>query len=76
MNQPFPGGAVQFMKDLYTAIKTDPDTQNLIIIGIALGTTITYDNPNNPLGNDGNLTNYVDWGNFHPYPGFSQNFPG
>ena len=37
------------------------------MIGPALGKSYGYDTKS-PLGN-GTLTNYVDWGNFHPYPG-------
>ena len=62
-------GAVQFQKDVYTTLKSDPETEPLTVMGMALGRT--YD-PGagypNPL-EDGELTEFVDWGNFHPYPG-------
>ncbi|MBW4582681.1 MAG: hypothetical protein KME42_24185 [Tildeniella nuda ZEHNDER 1965/U140] len=67
--QGFPNGVIAFQKDLYTAIKRDPATAALKVIGPSLG--VTYDggsgNPN-PLPK-GSLANAVDWGNFHPYPG-------
>ena len=72
-------GVIAFQQDLYTTLKSDPATAGLTVIGPALG--VTYD-PGagmvNILGK-GSLTNYVDWGNFHPYPGagnpFSFPFP-
>lgn len=67
--QKFPAGAVAFMKDLFTAFKADPMTREITVVGIALGSTLTYGNPDNPLGNAGELAAFVDWGNFHPYPG-------
>lgn len=71
-------GASAFQKDLYAAFKADSATAQIRVIGIALGKT--YDpgggHPN-PLP-PGSLTDAVDWGNFHPYPGgnpFSVPFP-
>ncbi|GAB4457747.1 MAG: hypothetical protein OHK0029_18050 [Armatimonadaceae bacterium] len=61
--------AVLFHKDLYTAMKGDPATRDIPVIGIALGKA--YDpggNSPNPLP-AGSLTSFVDWGNFHPYFG-------
>lgn len=58
-----------FQKDLYAAMKGDPATAKLTVIGPSLGKT--YDpggGSPNPLAN-GSLTDSVDWGNFHPYPG-------
>jgi hypothetical protein len=76
LGQTFPAGAVQFQKDLFTTVKSDPLTRDLIVLGIALGTTLTPDHPNNPLGDAGELAAFVDWGNFHPYPsGNAFNFP-
>ncbi|MFB2938196.1 hypothetical protein ACE1B6_23360 [Aerosakkonemataceae cyanobacterium BLCC-F154] len=66
-NQGFPEGVIAFQKDLYTTFKNDSDTRNIIIIGPALGRSYGYENKS-PLGKD-TLTNYVDWGSFHPYPG-------
>jgi len=68
-------GVVAFQKDLYAAIKSDPATAGLIVVGPSLGKTYGYD-VRSPFGN-GSLTDAVDWGNFHPYPGgnpFSQPF--
>jgi hypothetical protein len=73
---PYPAGAVQLQKDLYTTVKADPATRDLLVMGIALGTTLTPDHSDNPLGNSGELSAFVDWGNFHPYPsGNSFNYP-
>lgn len=61
-------GAVEFQKDLYEAIKSDPSTSGLPVIGLAL--CPLYD----PLGlsptplKSGQLSRYADWGNFHPFP--------
>jgi hypothetical protein len=74
----FPEGVVQFQKDLYATLKADPATAKLTVIGPSLGKT--YDpggGSPNPLAK-GLLTDSVDWGNFHPYPGgnpFSVPFP-
>jgi hypothetical protein len=65
----FPEGVVNFQRDLYAALKGDPATAKLTVIGPALGKT--YDpggGSPNPL-TKGLLTDSVDWGNFHPYPG-------
>lgn len=62
-------GAVQFQKDLYTTLKSDTATEPLTVLGLALGRT--YDPGGgfpNPIPK-GELTDFVDWGNFHPYPG-------
>jgi hypothetical protein len=76
LGQVFPEGAVQFQKDLFTTVKADPRTSALVVLGIALGTTLTPDHPSNPLGDAGELAPFVDWGNFHPYPGGNAfNFP-
>ncbi|MGA7936042.1 MAG: hypothetical protein WCA35_20985, partial [Kovacikia sp.] len=67
--QGFPGGVIAFQKDLYAAIKRDPATARIKVIGPALG--VTYDpggGKPNPLP-AGSLASAVDWGNFHPYPG-------
>ncbi len=65
--QGFPQGVIAFQKDLYTTLKSDPATAGMKVIGSALGKSYGYDTKS-PLGN-GTLANYVDWGNFHPYPG-------
>ena len=69
-------GVVAFQKDLYAAVKADAATRALTVLGPSLGKT--YDNPTaSPFGK-GTLTDFVDWGNFHPYPGgnpFSNPFP-
>lgn len=62
-------GAIEFQKDLYRAIKSDPSTAGLCVIGFAL--CPVYD----PLGLSPNplaeheLAPYADWGNLHSYPG-------
>jgi len=69
-------GVLAFQKDLYAALKGDCETRTLSVIGPALGKTYGYET-GSPLG-AGALTDYVDWGNFHPYPGgnpFSVPFP-
>ncbi|MGI4787522.1 MAG: hypothetical protein ACRYFS_01585 [Janthinobacterium lividum] len=60
-------GVMAFQKDLYTVFKADPATASLKIIGPALGKTYGYD-VKSPYG-VGTLSHYVDYGNFHPYPG-------
>lgn len=66
-NQGFPQGVKAFQQDLFNTFKNDPKTLNLIVIGPALGKSYDYET-RSPLGKD-TLTNYVDWGSFHPYPG-------
>ena len=61
-------GVTAFQRDLYAAMKADPATKNITVIGPSLGKTYGYD-VKSPLGNNGELANAVDWGNFHPYPG-------
>ncbi len=51
-------------KDTWNAIKSDPATAGIKVIGPSLGRTYDYSNKS-PLGD---LSNVVDWGNFHPYP--------
>ena len=58
--------AMLFLKDTYSAFKIDPATAKIKVMGIALGGT--YEPNNNPIPK-GSLTNFVDWGNFHPYFG-------
>ena len=76
--QEFPAGVVAFQKDLFATLKADPATAGLTIIGPSLGKT--YDpggGSPNPFPK-GSLTDAVDWGCFHPYPGgnpFSVPFP-
>jgi hypothetical protein len=60
-------GVIAFQKDLYLAAKADAATRNLTVLGPALGKTYNYDKKS-PFGK-GTLTDFVDWGNFHPYPG-------
>lgn len=60
-------GVIAFQKDLYTTFKEDAATSGIKIIGPALGKTYGYDNKS-PYG-AGTLTGFVDYGNFHPYPG-------
>lgn len=65
--------ATAMTKDTWKALKSDPATANVKVIGPSLGHTYNYIN-RPPLGN---LSAYVDWGNFHPYPygGNSFSFP-
>lgn len=68
-------GVTAFQKDLYAAFKRDPTTKNLKIVGPALGKTYGYD-VGSPYGKE-TLTDSVDFGSFHPYPGgnpFSQHW--
>lgn len=60
-------GVIAFQKDLYTTLKADPATAALKVVGPALGKTYGYD-VKSPYG-PGTLTDFVDYGCFHPYPG-------
>ena len=60
-------GVTAFQKDLYAAVKADAATRALTVIGPSLGKTYGYDTKS-PFGK-GTLASFVDWGNFHPYPG-------
>ena len=51
-------------KDTWTALKSDRATAKVKVIGPSLGITYDY-SKKSPLGD---LSRYVDWGNFHPYP--------
>lgn len=51
-------------KDTWDAIKNDPVTAGVKVIGPSLGRTYEYGSKP-PLGD---LSSFVDWGNFHPYP--------
>ena len=62
----FPTGAIQFQQDLYRTLKGNPATAALPVFGMALATHYGYGG--NPIPN-GALTDSVDYGNFHPYPG-------
>lgn len=62
-------GAIEFQKDLYKAVKGDPETSTLPVIGFSI--CPVHDplglSPN-PLG-ESELSPYVDWGNIHSFPG-------
>ena len=60
-------GVAAFQKDLYMAFKADPTTAGLPIIGPSLGKTYGYET-GSPF-KKGSMTDSVDYGNFHPYPG-------
>ncbi len=57
---------IAYQKDLYSAFKSDPATARITLVGSALGKT--YEPGKNPFPK-GALAKFVDWGNFHPYPG-------
>ncbi len=61
-------GALQFQRDLYAAMKSDPATKKITVIGPSCGKFYGYDTKS-PYGQKGELAGAVDWGNFHPYPG-------
>ena len=74
----FPEGVVIFQKELFEAIKGDPATADIAVIGPSLGMTYgkSAGRPN-PFADEA-LADCVDYGNFHPYPqGISshQSFP-
>ncbi|MUL35703.1 hypothetical protein [Gloeocapsopsis dulcis] len=56
--------ATSMTKATWKALKSDPATANVKVIGPSLGRTYDYKNKP-PLGD---LSAYVNWGNFHPYP--------
>lgn len=60
-------------KDTWDAIKKDPATAGVTVVGPSLGRTYDHDR-RPPLGD---LSTVVDWGNVHPYPfnGNSYNEP-
>ena len=60
-------GTIGFQANLYKAIKADPATKSLTVLGPALGGTYAPNTIPSPLPK-GSLTDAVDWGNFHPYP--------
>ncbi|WP_139224315.1 hypothetical protein [Cellulomonas marina] len=62
----FPDAAMEWQKDLYRAAKADSRTAGIPVIGPSLGGT--YWGGGNPFPAN-SLAPYVDWGNFHPYPG-------
>ncbi len=68
--QGFPAGDIAFQHDLYTALKADPATSGLTVIGLSEGTTYGYQGAGNPGGQpiaNGALYATCDWGNCHPY---------
>ena len=67
-------GDIAFQKDLYAALKRDPATKSLMVIGTAPGGTYAPNTIPNPWPK-GSLTDSVDYGNFHPYP-YGGNFDG
>lgn len=67
-------GTIGFQRDLYKALKADPATRGLTVLGPALGGTYAPNTIPNPLP-AGSLSAFVDWGNFHPYP-YGGNFDG
>ena len=58
--------AVLYHKDMYRAFREKPETAKITIFGIALGKT--YEPGKNPIP-VGELADFVDYGNFHPYMG-------
>ena len=63
----FMQGVMDFQKDLYKTFKSDPATAQIPVIGPSLGKTYGYETKS-PFGKK-TLTDFVDYGNFHPYPG-------
>ncbi len=57
-------------KDTYRALKSDRATAQVKVIAPSLGGNYDYGNKS-PLGD---LSKYVDWGNFHPYPNNGNTF--
>ncbi len=64
--QGFPDGVVAFQRKLFSALKRDPRTRDLPLIGPALGPAAAPGAP--PIPALAELRHYVDWGGFHPYP--------
>ena len=64
--QGYPEGPAVWQRDLFHAFKADPATAKLTIIGPSLGLA-GLPNAQPPEAWKG-LRNYVDWGDFHPYP--------
>lgn len=61
----FPEAVLAWQRDLWDAVKADPRTAGLTVIGPALGKT--YWGAENPFA-DGALADTCDWGNLHVYP--------
>jgi len=51
-------------QDTWNILKSDPATAGVKVLGPSLARWYEYSSPN-PVGD---LSAYVDWGNFHPYP--------
>ena len=62
----FPEGSLAFQRDMWRLLDADPALSSVSMFGTALGRT--YWGSANPFP-AGSLTDYVDYGNFHPYPG-------
>lgn len=63
-DQPFPAGVVAWQRDLWRAVRADPRTADLTVIGPSLGGT--YWDGSNPF-EPGSLAKVADWANIHPY---------
>jgi hypothetical protein len=62
----YPEGPVLWQRDLFHALKSDPATAGLTVIGPSLGLA-GLPSATPPAAWKG-LWRFVDWGNFHPYP--------
>ena len=68
--QGWPDGVKPFQKDLYTTVKGDPSISNRPVLGPTIGSGVK-----GPLANAvGDISAYVDYGNFHYYKAWGQSY--
>jgi hypothetical protein len=69
----FPAGTIAFMKDFYTAIKSDPQLRGLPVLQTTLAQPANEKYGVQPRANLlGNLSPYADFGNSHNYFAFGE----
>ena len=68
--QGWPEGVRAFQKDLYHTVKNDPSVSNLPVLGPTIGSGLKA-----PFINTiGDISAYVDFGNFHYYKAWGQSY--
>ena len=64
----FPLGTSAYQRDLYRTIRSRAELRNVVVIGPSLGRTYDPNAGNKNPFEAGSLADFVDFGNFHPYP--------